>query len=121
MKKTNILLVSNNETQVNDWASFLNRHDDWRFTHALNDEDAIEKFHQYPFEVIVLGKDLSEDAVKKLTKLFTLQNEDVILIKAADDIETKIKEALAAAKRNNVHFSFVDDALKNAGLNITLQ
>lgn len=121
MKKTNILLVSNNETQVNEWVTIFNRHDDWHFTHALNDEDAIEKFHQYPFEVIVLGKDLVEDTVKKLTKLFTLQAEDVIFINAADDAEGKIKEALAAAKRNNVRFSFVDDALKNAGLNIAIQ
>lgn len=121
MITTNILLVGNNEQQVNNWIKVLNNHDEWNTVHALTDEEAIEKFHQYSFDVVALGNDLSEEAVKKLNKLFTLQHEDVILITDEMNTGEKIASALSSQKKNKASFSFVDDALKNAGLNITIQ
>ncbi|RTL60237.1 MAG: hypothetical protein EKK37_05195 [Sphingobacteriales bacterium] len=121
MNTTNILLVGNNEEQSNNWIKLLNDRNEWKAEHALTDEEAIEKFHQYHFDVVVLGNDLSADAVKKLNKLCTFQHEDVIVINNTADLAEKISEALKAQKRNNTTFSFVDDALKSAGLNINIQ
>jgi hypothetical protein len=123
MITTNILLVGDNEQQVNNWIKVLNTHDNWNAVHSLNDEEAIEKFHQLNFDVMVLGKDLSSEAVRKLDRLFTLQHDEVAVINDAEDnrLEEKINAALSAQKRNKATFSFVDDALKNAGLNINIQ
>ncbi|MBI2730265.1 MAG: hypothetical protein HYX40_05880 [Sphingobacteriales bacterium] len=118
---TNILLVGNNEQQANNWIKLLNDHNKWKAKHALTDEEAIEKFHQYHFDVVVLGNDLSADAVKKLNKLCTFQQENVIVLNNTADLAENISEALKVKQRSNATFSFIDDALKNSGLNITLQ
>ena len=121
MITANILLVGNNEQQVNNWIKVLNNHDEWNAVHTLTEEEAIEKFHQYHYDVVMLGNDLSEEAVKKLNKLFTLQHAEVILITDENNLEKKIASALPQQKKNKASFSFVDDALKHAGLNITIQ
>ena len=121
MTTTNILLVGNNEQQVNNWMKVLDKNDEWNAVHAITDEEAIEKFHQYHFDVVVLGNSLSDEEVKKLSKLFTVQNDEVKLIRDDNNLEEKIRSALAAQEKNKATFSFVDDALKNAGLNISIQ
>lgn len=124
MTTTNILLVGNNEQQVNNWMKVLDRHEEWNAVHSLNDEEAIERFHHLNFDVMVLGKDLGNEATRKLEKLFTLQHDEAAVINDSADnnsLENKINGVLAAKKTSKATFSFVDDALKNAGLNITIQ
>ncbi|MGE5106452.1 MAG: hypothetical protein ACM3H8_02835 [Sphingobacteriales bacterium] len=122
---TNILMVGNNEQQTNYWVKLLDKNNDWEVVHALTYEEAIEKFHQFNFDVVVLGKDITVEQIKKLNKLFTLQHEEVIIVNDMDD-SGRLEESITAVLtkqnvKNKPSFSFVDDALKNAGLNITIQ
>jgi DNA-binding response OmpR family regulator len=121
MTTTNILLVSQHEQQVNNWMNIVNQHKNWKAVHVETDEEGIEKFHQYHFDVVLLGKSLSEEEIKKLTKLFTVQQDEVTLIMDDDNLEEKIQKALNTKNKNKSTFSIIDDALKNAGLNINLQ
>lgn len=121
MTTTNILLVGNNNEQVNNWVKIFNLHDDWKAEHALTDEEAIEKFHYMHFDAVVLGSSLSDEVKRKLNRLFNFQNEETPVVTGGSNVEEKIVSALTSAQKNKTKFSFVDNPLKHAGLNINVQ
>ncbi|HRQ49006.1 MAG TPA: hypothetical protein PLR74_00615, partial [Agriterribacter sp.] len=87
---------------------------------------AIEKFHHHPFDVVLLTNGISNEEEKKLRKIFTHQDADIIIIQhyagSSGLLQREIREALDKRKAaNKPTVSFTDDALKNAGLNINIQ
>ena len=126
MNKTEILLTGRNEALVQTMQTLLNDNDDWMATAAATDEGAIEKFHQLNFNIVVLTDDIGEEEDRKLRKIFTIQNPDIIIIKHSSDDSRLLTAEITVAldkqlKDKKPFFSFVDDALKNAGLNIIVQ
>ena len=120
---TTILVTGFNEKDINTVKSGINIHD-WKIIEALSTEAAIEKSYQYNIDVVIIGKDVLDEDVKKLTKIFTLQNPDIIIVNDTGDtnisqiITTALNEREAAKKPS---VSLIDDALKNAGLKINIQ
>ncbi len=115
MKRTTILTVGEND--------LLNSNGEWDVVTALNAENAIEKFHQMDFDVVVFANTAAEDALK-LRKLFLFQQPGIILLQNSNNnlINAEIKMALEKRELANKHtFSIVDDALKAAELPITIQ
>jgi len=126
MNKTEILVTGRNEALVQTMLTLVNDNDDWMATAAATDEEAIEKFHQLNFNIVVLTDDIGEEEDRKLRKIFTIQNPDIIIIKHSSDDSRLLTAEITVAldkqlKDKKPFFSFVDDALKNAGLNITVQ
>lgn len=123
MNKTAVMVIGSNETKLHTTESILNSNADWDITGVSDAEEAIEKFHQRDFNIVVFTNGIhAED--KKLRKIFLLQNPDVVILQNDNDstITAVVREALnSQVKQNKVSYSFVDDALKNAMLPITLQ
>ncbi len=123
MIKTEILLTGTGVEKLRD---YFNDHGDWRITTATTDEEAIENFHRHYFEVVVLTKNVSDDEERKLRKIFTFHNPDIIIVKNQHRDEGMLVAEIAAAleklhKAKKPSYSLVDDALKNAGLNIIIE
>jgi hypothetical protein len=99
---------------------------DMATTIAETTEAAIEKFHQYYFDVVIFSNEINADDERKLRKIFTVQNPELIIIQYEENdgefLNKKLDEAIRKQNKNERPFiSFVDDALKNAGLNIIVQ
>jgi len=126
MNKTEILVTGRNENTVRSIAELINNNKDQVATKATTDEEAIEKFHQRDFDMVVFAGDINVEEERKLRKIFTIQNPDIIILKQSNEndnlLVNEIIEALDKQRNGKKpSFSFVDDALKNAGLNIVVQ
>jgi len=76
--------------------------------------------------MVVFADDVNDEEERKLRKIFTIQNPDIIILKHFSDNDNLLANEIMAAldkqrKEKKPSFSFVDDALKNAGLNIIVQ
>lgn len=126
MNKTEILVTGRNDDTVRAIAELINSNKGWVATKAATGEEAIEKFHQLNFDMVVFTNDVDDEEERKLRKIFTIQNPDIIIVKQSSDIDNLLANELMVAldkqrKEKKPSFSFVDDALKNAGLNIIVQ
>ena len=126
MNRTEILVTGRNQDSVNSIIKLMDNNNDWVSTNAATDEEAIEKFHQRDFDIVLFTDGINDDEVKKLRKVFTIQNPDIIILthygSEGNLLADKINAALEKQRKDKKpSFSFVDDALKNAGLNIIVQ
>ena len=126
MNKTELLIVGQDRTGFEKFRDLVRKRGDWNIIMAGNDEEAIEKFYRHDFEVVVFTDIISSDEERKLRKIFTFHNPDIIIVKDQHDnkgvVVTEIMAALDQlhmAKKPS--FSLVDDALINAGLKINIQ
>ena len=123
MNKTEILVIGRNDGVLQSVTRLINNNLEWNGVDAGSDEDAIEKFHQRAFDIVLVTNDISEVEEKKLRKIFTHQNPDVIIIQHPDNdggvLITKIEESLHKKNINKkTSFSFVDDALPSIMSNV---
>lgn len=126
MNKTEILVVGTARETVEKTVAIVNDNEEWSGMPAFSDEEAIAKFQQLPIEIVLLTKDISDVQQRKLSKLFTFQNPGVTMAGLEGDDATALRatiNTILETKKNAKEFSFVviDDALKNAGLNIQIQ
>ena len=126
MDKTEILITGRNEEMLQRVVELINSNDEWIASKAASDEEAIEKFHHQNFDVALFINGSADEEEKKLRKIFTIQNPDIIIIRhdGSDSslLTIEIAEALDKKRKDRKpSFSFVEDALKNAGLNIIVQ
>jgi len=126
MNKTELLVVGQDRTGFEKFRDLVRKRGDWNIIMAGNDEEAIEKFYRHDFEVVVFTDIISSDEERKLRKIFTFHNPDIIIVKDQHGnkgvVVTEIMAALDQlhmAKKPS--FSLVDDALINAGLKINIQ
>lgn len=122
MNKATILIISENNNRIEMLVETLGN-EFYKLT-AKSEEAAIDRFLQSPVDAVVLGQDLNSDTVNRLTKLFSAQQHNTVFVK--DDATGNIAELINNAimqeqKENKPAFSFKDDGLKNAGLNIEIQ
>jgi len=124
--KAEILVTGRNGEIVQTVASLIHNRSEWIATEATTDEEAIEKFHQRNFDAVLFTNGIGGEEERKLRKIFSIQNPDIIIIRYdSGDINLLTAELAAALdkqyKDKKPSFSFVDNALKNAGLNIIVQ
>lgn len=91
---------------------------------ANNEEAAIDRFLQTRVDAVVFGADVSEAVKARLIKIFSAQDANTAFVN--DNSNVNMAEEISKAisnkqKENKPAFSFKDDALKNAGLNIQIQ
>ena len=126
MNKMELLIIGELKTGFETIKNLSNRYVDWKISTAYNDEEAIEKFHRHNFEVVVFTDSVSSDEERKIRKIFTVQKPGIVIIKhqqgndglLIDEITTALDES---SKAKAPSYTLVDDALKNAGLNIIVQ
>ena len=117
MDKISILVVGRNEEILKTVIRLISGHADWEGIGAVTDEDAIEKFHQHPSDIVLLTNGISDEEDRKLRKIFTHQRPDVIIIQhyggGSGLLSNEIREALDKRKaENKPTYSFTDDIFK---------
>ena len=126
MNRTELLITGQSTIGLEIFIDRLHKHGDWSVITAAGDEEAIEKFHRYDFEVVVFTDTISSDEERKLRKIFTFHNPDIIIVKRQHDNEDVLVAEIITAlekfrKAKRPSYSLVDDALKNAGLNVIIE
>ena len=122
MNKPTILIFG--KDQENNVALVDRLSDRFNTITATTDEIAIEKFQQSHIDAVLFGKDVTIAEKSRLQKIFSMQSGEVIFTEddPQENLATSILELMEhKRKENKPAFSFKDDALKNAGLNIQIQ
>ena len=105
----------------------INRNESWLGVTAATAEDAIERLQRFDIDLLVVTGDIGEAEVRKLSKVFTVQQEDALILQPVsltdaellcNEIAALLKEQKASKKPS---LSVIDDALKGAALNIRFE
>lgn len=114
MEKIQILSIGRNPLLLQKLSSFVNENPNWESTATVDDETAIEIFHQRKFDIVLLIDQIESESDKKFRSLFSFNNPDVIFVRHVGGstglLASEIQEALDKRKQ---HINFVDDVFKN--------
>lgn len=96
--KTQILYIGTNAEINTVMQRLINAHDDWEGMVAASVEEAILRFHQHAFEVVLFGNGISDEDERKLRAIFIRQQPEVIIIEhyggGSGLLENEVREAL---------------------------
>ena len=124
MNRTEILVVSQDKKMQETVLGLISNKENWLGIAASTAEDAIEKFHRFNIDLLLLINDVGEAEVRKLSKIFRFQKEDLIILQAdavtgAELLYNEIKGSLEKQKASKKpSWTIMDDALKGATLDI---
>ena len=126
MNKASVLVINSNQEILWNVKEYINSKGEWNATGASTDEEAVEKFHQQHFDLVLFAGDLTPTEKRKLNKLFIYQDPEIIIMEYhSDDLDRLSAGILEALQKREDEskpvISIIDDALKNAGLNIRIQ
>ncbi len=81
---------------------------------------------QSSYDLVVLTDGITNEATAKLKKNVALQQPGIIILQHNGNATVSLTDAIEAVLEEQLNtgkptFSFVDDALKNAGLHIVIQ
>lgn len=100
--KKQILVIGRNADIVAILEKAINKNEHWQAFSALEDERAVELFHQHPIDIVLLSSGIEPESETKLRKLFMLQNTDIIIIQhyggGTGLLENEIRSALETIK-----------------------
>ena len=117
MNKTEILVVGRNEEILQTVIRLINNNPQWHGIGVCTDEEAIEKFHQRRFDIVLLTNGIAAREEKKLKKIFTHQDKNIIIIQhyggGSGLLSNEILEALRIrSEAEKPTYSFRDDIFK---------
>ncbi|HXR84233.1 MAG TPA: hypothetical protein VN722_07990 [Hanamia sp.] len=114
MDKIQILAIGRDPVLLQKLSSFMNENPKWESTATVDDETAIEIFHQRKFDIVLLIDQIEGESDKKFQSLFSFNNPDVIFIKHVGDstglLASEIQEALDKRKQP---INIMDNVFKN--------
>lgn len=117
MNKTEILVVDFNESSLLQALDAVSSNVSWNSIGVSSDENVIEKFHQFHFDVLLLANSIGEQEARKLQKLFLHQQAYGLIVTYEPTQLHEVVErvTLALNKQKAAHkysFSVTDDAFK---------
>lgn len=114
MEKIQILSIGRDPVLLQKLSRFINENPKWESTGTVDDETAIEIFHQRKFDIILLIDEIEAESEKKFRSLFTFSNPEIIFIKHNGDstglLAGEIQEALDNRKKP---MNIMDDVFKD--------
>jgi len=114
MEKIQILAIGRDALLLQKLSSFMNENPKWESTATVDDETAIELFHQRKYDIVLFVDQIEGESDKKLRSLFSFNNPEVIFIKHVGEstglLASEIQEALDKRKQP---VNIVDDVFKN--------
>jgi hypothetical protein len=114
MEKIQILSIGRDPLLLKKLSTFINENPQWQSTATVDDETAIELFHQQKFDMILLIDQIEGESEKKLNSVFSFNNPDLMFVKHVGDstqiLAEEIQEALDKRKKP---VNIVDDVFKN--------
>jgi hypothetical protein len=113
MEKIQILSIGRDPVLLQQLSRFINENPHWESTGTVDDETAIEIFHQRKFDMVLLINNIEEASEKKFRSLFSYNNPGIIFLKHDGDstglLAGEIQEALDS-RRSSVNM--IDDVFK---------
>lgn len=113
MEKVQVLSIGRDPVLLQKLSKFINENPKWESTGTVDDETAIEIFHQRKFDIILLIDNIEEASEKKLVSLFNFNNPEIIFINHNGDstglLAGEIQEALDKKKNS---LNIMDDVFK---------
>jgi DNA-binding NtrC family response regulator len=106
MKKTQILVICNNEEILKTILRLINSNQNWEAIGTGADEKAIEFFHQHFFDLVLLGSGISNESENKLRKIFRHQNPQIRIIQHFGGGSGLLSNEIEAALDNNENGNF---------------
>jgi hypothetical protein len=114
MEKIQIMGIGRDPVILQKLLRFINENPNWEGTGTVDDESAVEIFHQRKYNIVLLINNLGESSEKKLRSLFTFNDADLIFIQHEGDstglLASEIQEAL---DRNKSKLNVTDDIFKD--------
>ena len=80
MDKIQILVVGRNTEIVPVLQRLIEKNENWQCTVAYEDEDAILKFQQMQYDIVLLSSGIEDTSEQKLRNLFIFQQPEIIII-----------------------------------------
>lgn len=113
MEKVQVLSIGRDPVLLQNLSKFINENPNWESTGTVDDETAIEIFHQRKFDIILLIDNIEEESEKKFRSVFTFNDPEIIFIKHNGDstglLASEIQEALDNRKKP---LNMMDDVFK---------
>ena len=114
MEKIQILGIGRDPVTLQKLLRFINENPNWEGTGTVNDESAVEIFHQRKYDIILLIDPIGESSEKKLRSLFSFNDPGLIFIQHYGDstglLASELQEALDN-KRSKLNVT--DDVFKD--------
>jgi hypothetical protein len=111
MEKLQVLSIGRDPVHLQKLSRFINENPQWESTATIDDETAVEIFHQRKFDIILLVDDIGEDSEKKLRSIFSFHDPEIIYIHHTGDstglLAAEIQETVN--KRNYSRNNIIDD------------
>ncbi len=115
MKKHKLLFIGRDALILEMLLNHFNAQETYEAIGALEDEIAIEIFHNYKFDLVILGAGIDDTSQKKFLKLFTYQNPHISIMQHAggtnDMLEANIQAVLNKDTEDN--FTMFDNPFQN--------
>ncbi|HEY5465066.1 MAG TPA: hypothetical protein VIJ95_17520 [Hanamia sp.] len=103
MEKIQILSIGRDPGLLQKLSGFINENPRWESTATVDDETAIEIFHQRKFNLILLIGNIEEASEMKFRSVFTFNDPDIIFLKHYGDstglLAGEIQEALSSKRK----------------------
>lgn len=103
MEKIQILSIGRDPVLLQKLSRFINENPKWESTATVDDEVAIEIFHQRKFDITLFIDNIEEASQKKLVSVFTFNDPEIIFIRHAGDstglLAGEIQEALEKRRK----------------------
>lgn len=113
MEKIQILGIGRDPVVLQKLLRFINENPKWEGTGTVDDESAIEIFHQRKYDIVLFIDDIGEASEKKLRSLFSFNDAGLIFIRHDGDstglLASEIQESLDS---NKSKLNVTDDIFK---------
>lgn len=103
MEKIQILSIGRDPVLLQKLSGFINENPKWESLATVDDEVAIEIFHQRKFDIILLIDNIEEASQKKFASVFTFNDPEIIFIRHTGDstglLASEIQDALEKRRK----------------------
>ena len=114
MEKIQILSIGRDAVLLQKLSGFINSNPQWESNATVDDESAIEIFHQRKFDIILLINAIEEESEKKFRSIFTFNEPEIIFIKHAGDATGLLADEIAnALESKKKRVNMIDDVFKD--------
>lgn len=121
--KTTILVVTNDKTALHEVERTFHTDSKWEVIGVASAEEAIERSHHHPIEVVLLSEETDDQDERKLRAIFKRQYPDLSIFSfdmkdvagLLKRVNTELDQKKAAKKPT---IQIMDDALPKGGLSI---
>lgn len=107
-----VLVAANNTGRLEELGAELGN--GWKIIAAENGESAIERFHQYDFDMVLLGRDLNDTEKRMLKKIFPFQQPAIRFLeedtKTINQLAAELRSESARLARERKAYQFLDNA-----------